>query len=185
MVKVRAPALMARLMWAIERDGEAAHDATLAAMKPELAAVVRAAGDPKAWVPFEAFVALCEALDRRYGAGDLALCRELGRHAARFNLPTLYRLFYRLGSVPFILSKAAALWSEHYDSGRASTRDLGGGAIELVIEDFETPHRALCLSVLGWVEESVRLSGAKVLSAEEPACRTRGDGACKFVVRYE
>jgi hypothetical protein len=182
---VRAPAIFARLQWAVEHHGEAAYDATLAAMKPELAVAVRAADRPAAWVSFDAFVGLCETLDARYGQGDLALVRELGRHAARFNLPTLYRVFYQLGSVSYILSRAAAVWSEHYDSGRATTRDLGRGAVAIVIEGFETPHAVLCLSVLGWIEESVRISGAKVLSAEEPACRTRGANVCEFVVRYE
>jgi hypothetical protein len=118
-VHVRCPAILARLQWVVEHHGEKACDATLDAMKPEHAAAVRAAFDPQQWVAFEAYVALCEAIDARYGKGDLALCRELGRYSARVNLPTLYRVFFRFGSVPYIMGKATAVWSEHYDSGRA------------------------------------------------------------------
>jgi hypothetical protein len=184
MVHVRAPAILARLMWVVEHHGEAAFEETLAAMRPELAAAVREAQSPSMWVPFDAFVGLCEAIDTRYGKGDLALCRDLGRYSARANLPTLYRLFYMIGSVRFIMSKATAVWSEHYDSGRASTRDLGAGEVAIIVEDFATPHAALCLSVLGWAEESVRISGAKVLSCEETACRLRGANACELRIRH-
>ncbi len=74
-VHVRCPVILARLQWVVEHHGEKAYDATLEAMKPELAAAVRAAVDPHQWVPFEAYVALCETIDARYGKGDLALCR--------------------------------------------------------------------------------------------------------------
>lgn len=184
-VHVRCPAILARLQWVVEHHGEAAFDATLQAMKPELAAQIRAAVDPKQWVAFEAFVGLCEAIDARYGKGDLALCRELGGYAARVNLPTLYRIFYRFGSVPFILSKATSVWSEHYDSGRAFTRDVGPKQVEIVIDGFATPHAAHCLSVLGWVESSVVISGARVMDCAEVTCRRSGGGECALRVRYE
>ena len=45
----------------------------------------------------------------------------MGRFAADVNLPTLYRIFDRLGSPQFILRKAAQLWSVHYDSGKLAT----------------------------------------------------------------
>jgi hypothetical protein len=184
-VHVRCPAILARLQWVVEYHGEGAFDATLASMKPEDAAAVRAAVDPSHWVPFEAFVGLCEAIDQRYGKGDLTLCRELGRYSARQNLPTLYRIFYRLGSVPFIMSRATAVWSEHYDSGRAYAREVGPKEVEIVIEGFAMPHATHCLSVLGWVESSVSISGARVISGEEAACRRSGGEACVMRVRYE
>jgi hypothetical protein len=62
---------------------------------------------PHAWVPFDLFIDVNVEIDRLYGKGDLALCREMGRYGARLNLPTLYRIFYRLGSLGFILRKAA------------------------------------------------------------------------------
>jgi hypothetical protein len=183
-VRVRAPITLSRLRWLVEHHGEAAYDATLAQMKPEHAKVVRESMDHAMWVPFDAYVDLSVAIDARYGKGDLALCRDLGRYAARVNLPTLYRVFYMLGSVKTIMGKATSVWSEHYDSGRAYARDVGPGEVAVIIEDFATPHAVHCLGVLGWAEESIAISGAKVLSAEEVACRRRGDPVCELRARY-
>ena len=185
MVHVRSPAILARLQWVVEHHGEAAFDATLGAMAPGLAAEIRGVVDPTQWVSFDAYVSLSVAIDARYGKGDLALCRELGRYSSRVNLPTLYRIFYQFGSVRFILSKATAVWSEHYDSGRASARDVGPKEVAILVEDFATPHAVHCLSVLGWIESTVTISGARLVSAEEVACRRRGDEACELRVRYE
>jgi hypothetical protein len=183
MPNVRASATLARLRWVEQHHGREARRAVLVSLPPTQATTIMAAKEPNEWVPFHAFVALCMAIDRMYGKGDLALCRTLGRYAADVNLPTLYRLFYKIGSFRFIISKAAAVWSTHYDSGHTSTHDIPGG-VSFVMEGFATPHRAHCLSVLGWIEQSAIISGAKVISAEETQCRTRGDPVCEFQVQY-
>ena len=183
MPNVRASAVLARLRWVEEHHGREAKRAVLVSLPPRHATAIMAAVTPNAWVPFDAFVAMCEAIDRAYGKGDLSLCRSLGKYAADVNLPTLYRLFYKIGSFRFIISKASAVWSTHYDSGRATTRDIPGG-VALVVEGFAAPHRAHCLSVLGWLEQSAIISGVKVSAARETKCRTRGDAVCEFVVEY-
>jgi hypothetical protein len=183
MPNVRASAILARLKWVEKHHGPEARRAILAAIAPSQAAALALAVNPTFWVPFDSFVALCETIDRTYGAGDLALCRVLGRYAADVNLPTLYRIFYKLGSFRYIVSKATAVWSTHYDSGRASTRDIPRGAA-FIVEGFATPHRVHCLSVLGWMEQSAVISGATVKIAREVKCRTRGDAVCEFHVEY-
>jgi hypothetical protein len=181
---VRASAILARLRWVGEHHGREARRALLVSIPPTQATALLAAVNPTLWVPFDAFIALCEAIDRTFGSGDLALCRVLGRYAAEVNLPTLYRIFYKLGSVRYIISKASAVWSAHYDSGRASTRDIPGGVV-FIVEGFATPHRAHCLSVLGWMEQSAIISGATVTSASEIRCRLRGDTACEHQLEYK
>jgi hypothetical protein len=184
MVNVRGSVLMARLRWLVEKHGEKAYDETLADLAPAHAEAIRMAL-PTTWVPFDAYIAICVAMDKRYGKGDLALCRELGRYSASANLPTLYRVFYKLGTVPYIMSKSAAVWSEHYDSGSARFVEHAKGDLSIIVENFETPHKAHCLAVLGWIEESVRISGAQMLTAAEIRCRTNGDAYCEFRGRYE
>jgi hypothetical protein len=181
---VRASAILARLRWVEEHHGREARRAILVSIPPTHATAILAAVNPTLWVPFDAFIALCEAIDRAYGSGDLQLCRVLGRYAAEVNLPTIYRIFYKLGSVRYIISKASAVWTTHYDSGRASTRDIPKG-VAFIVEGFATPHRAHCLSVLGWMEQSAIISGANVTAAREAHCRLRGDAACEFQVEYK
>ena len=43
--------------------------------------------------------------------------RALGRYGADANLTTIYRLFFKVGTVHWILGRAVRLWSAHYDSG--------------------------------------------------------------------
>ncbi|HEY8431858.1 MAG TPA: hypothetical protein VIL20_25950 [Sandaracinaceae bacterium] len=184
MARVKGSAITSRVRFVRERAGEHAYRAVRAALSPRSRAHLEAGVLPHAWVPFELFVELNQVIDAQLGAGDLALCREMGRYGAQVNLPTLYRIFYRLGSLPFILRKAARLWEVHYDSGRLEVF-AGDGEARLVIADFETPHRAHCLSVLGWAEGAGELSGVRVVDAREVACRTRGDDRCELCLRWQ
>lgn len=184
MAQVKGSAITSRVRYVRDRFGEQA----LRQVKAALPAQHRTALDgkvlPHAWVPYELFVILNVEVDRLFGKGDLGLCREMGRYSAEVNLPTLYRIFYKLGTPMFIFSKAARLWQVHYDSGSMTPVEDGPGCVRLRIEGFEEPHRAHCLSVLGWAEQSVEISGAQVYDAGEEKCRTRGDDLCELVLRW-
>ena len=128
--------------------------------------------------PFELFVDLNVTADRLFGAGDLALCYHMGRFGADVNLTTLYRVFYKLGSPGFIMSRAAKVWGVNYDSGRLVWEGDEAHGLTMRIEDFATPHRAHCLSVLGWAARSIELSGGTLHNAIEHVLPSSTNGFC-------
>lgn len=184
MSRVKGSAVTSRVRFIRERGGEDMLRAVRAALSESSRVQLERGVLPHAWVPFELFVELNVAADERLGRGDLLLCREMGRYGAKVNLPTLYRIFYRLGSLPFLLRQAARLWEVHYDSGRLDV-DLRPGEAALTITEFDTPHRSHCLSVLGWAEAAGELSGAKIIEAREVSCRAGGAAQCELFLRWQ
>jgi hypothetical protein len=184
MVDVKGSAVTSRIRWVREKHGEAGLRRLKAALPPTERTQIEGRILPHEWVPFDLFVAVNVTADELFGTGDLALCEEMARYGAEVNLPTLYRIFYKLGTPEFILRKAARLWDVHYTSGRLTPEELDGGGVRLLLEDFATPHAAHCRSVLGWAARSAELSGGIVDYAAEEKCRTRGDARCEFVLRW-
>jgi hypothetical protein len=184
MSDVKGAAITARVRYVREHFGEEGYQKLLAALSPEHRERLGGRILPHEWVPFDIFAALAVAIDRLFGKGDLQLCFEMGRYAAEVNLPSLYRIFYRFGSPMFIFRKAARLWEVHYTSGKLIPIEDRPGAIHLEIEAFDTPHRAHCMSVLGWGAKSIELSGGTVKRAEETRCRTRGDEVCSLALEW-
>jgi len=186
--QVKGSAITARIKYVRDLHGEPGVRHVKDALTPAHRAILDGRVLPHAWVPFAFFVDLCENIDRIYGRGDLSLVKEVGRFAARANLPTLYRIFYVLGSPEFILGRAPRLWDVHYDSGRLETsfsiKD-GRRVASIKIMDFETPHRVHCLSVAGWAEQSVELSGGKAVEVIEASCRAKGDKTCELVASWK
>lgn len=182
---VKGSAITSRLRFVREIADEAALAGVLGRLSPVHRETLEAGVLPSAWVPFALFTELNVAIDAQLGAGDLALVREMGRYSARANLPTIYRIFLRMGSVHFLLRKASRLWQVHYDSGELEHEELGEDAGRLHIRGFAEPHRAHCLSVLGWVEGAIELTGGTPLETREERCRCHGQDECRFYARWQ
>ena len=185
MANVKGSALSSRVLWVQLEHGEAGYQRLLAQVSPELKTTIEMGVNKAKWYPFDQFVELNLVLDRIFGKGDLSLIRELGRYGADANLKTIYRLFYKVGTVHWILGRAVRLWTAHYDSGYTEVATRGPKAAVMRIRGFATPHPAHCLSVLGWMQRSIELSGGQRAIIEESMCRTRGDDYCQMDATWE
>ena len=137
------------------------------------------------WVPYALFIDLNVTIDRLYGRGDYTLCKEIAYYGAKQNLPTLYRIFFRVGSLAFVLKRAARMWDVHYSTGRLSVTS-GPGWARLIIEDFAEPHMALWQSVAGWGEASAHLSGVTDAQASiEHGPEGDDDSPAQILIRWD
>jgi hypothetical protein len=182
---VKGSALASRVLWVELGHGEAGMARLRAQASPELKKILDAGIHKAHWYNFDQFIELNVALDRIFGKGDLGLIKQIARDGADANLTTIYRLFFKLGSVNWILGRAVRLWSAHYDTGYLEVMTRGPRSAVLRIRGFATPHPVHCLAVAGWCERSVELSGGKRVTLEETKCRNRGDELCQMDVRWE
>jgi hypothetical protein len=177
--------MTSRVLWVQLEHGDGGMKRLAAQASQELRTGLENGFHKARWYPVDMFIELNVTIDRLFGKGDLALVRALGRFGADANLTTIYRLFYKVGSVQWILGRSVRLWSAHYDSGYLEVATRGPRAAILRMRGFAMPHRAHCLSVTGWAERSIELSGGKRPVMEETKCRTRGDELCQLDVTWE
>lgn len=180
MSKVRASILQSRKRFVVDGYGEEAWRRVLGSLSSEHRHLLSESVPSTQWQPFALFVELNLAIDRLLGNGDLSMCKQLGYFGADYNLPTIFRVFYRVSSVGFIMRRASQLWGKHYDSGTVRVEEHQGKHVSLHIENFDTPHKTHCLSVQGWCERAIELSGGKNPVSEIVACRVTGDARCSI-----
>jgi hypothetical protein len=183
---VKGSALASRVLWVRLNHGAAGVERLAHQVSPPLRQLVEQGVKMARWYPFELFLELNTTIDRIYGNGDGSLVRQLGYHGAGANLATIYRLFYRVGSVMWILGRAARLWNAHYDSGRLEVRarGAGGGEAELDIIDYDQPSCIHCDAVMGWCQRSIELSGGHDTTVERAQCRRTGDALCRIRAKW-
>jgi len=184
MANVKGSALASRLLWVRINQGEQGIDRLKIDASPELADLLERGAVMSKWYPFELFINLNETIDRVFGKGDLALIREIARHGADANLTTIYRLFYKVGTVKWIMARASRLWGLHYDSGSLEMDAEPGKSVLAEIHGFATPHVIHCMAVRSWAERSVELSGGRDVAIDDLSCRARGDERCTFRVEW-
>ena len=175
--------MTARLRYLEDRADGATRAAVMAALQPRTREILSRPIDVKAWVPFEAFVDVNVALDRVLGIGDLELCFEIGRFSADLQAAR-YRAELSLESMPFMHRRAAGMWSDHYDSGTLDVVTADEKATTMRIIGFETPHRAHCRSVAGWIGRITELAGTRIESQVERVCASLGGPWCEIGITY-
>jgi hypothetical protein len=182
---VKGSALSSRVLWVQLGHGEAGMQRLLHQSTPELRRSLEEGINKARWYPFDQFIELNTNIDRLFGKGDLGLINELGRFGADANLTTIYRLFYKVGTVHWILGRAVRLWSAHYDSGYLEVMTRGPKTTVLRIRGFDTPNKVHCMAVMGWAQRSIELSCGKEVAMSEPLCRTKGDELCQLEATWQ
>jgi type IV secretory pathway TrbD component len=177
--------MSSRILWVQLGHGAAGIDQLVARASPALRTEIERGFAKATWYPFELFVELNTTIDSLFGRGDLGIVKLLGRYSADANLTTIYRLFFKVGSVHWILGRAVRLWAAHYDAGYFEVATRGSRGAVLRMRGFPTPHRVHCLAVAGFIERSLELSGGKRPIVEESKCCTRGDECCQFDASWE
>ena len=181
--RVKGTVLAARIQYVAKR-GEADLAAWKAELSPAARELVEVGPLVNGWYPFTIFLELSESIDRVFGTGDGALCRELGRASFDKYSKTLYRLVFRALTIDFLVRRAKVAWQLHYDVGSlesdSETLPDGRKRIQIRLHDMPEPHPAHCQSVRGWIVRAAEITGASEIEERCVDCRRRGDRDCSF-----
>ena len=185
MANVKGSALASRITWVRLEHGPAGLDRVIGGCSAALAALIAEGPRTVRWYPLALFVELNDVIDRVLGAGDGAMAKQLGRLGADANMTTIYRLFYRLGSVRWVMARAARLWHMHYDAGRIEVVERGAQDMDLHLIGVPEPACTHCRAVQGWAERSIELSGGTQVVTSIATCRRAGAQTCCISTRWK
>jgi hypothetical protein len=180
MGQVKGTAVVSTLRFLKERFGEDEAASVVSSLAPSERALVEQGALASTWYPMSLLLHLMQESRGRLGARSLTLLRDMGRASAEYGVTTVYRIFFKVGSPQFIISRAARVFGSYYDSGelRVLASRPGHAAVDLVGFQESTPE--FCERILGWMERTMELSGARNLRANHVRCLHRGDDVCRF-----
>ncbi len=176
--------LKGALAFAETRFGPGARERLLEGATADLAEVLRGTVLASAWYPFTAQVALYEAIDRTFGKGDLALCREIGRYTAESEASALHKLILKFASLEAWLRAAGGMWGQYYSTGKLSTESFESDGGVVRITRFHPISKAFCRDFGGWLEKTAEISGKRGVAVVHDECLLDGRGACVYRARW-
>ena len=127
------------------------------------------------WYPAEFLYDLVETIDRVLGAGDLALCEEMGAYSAELNVTGALRgLIFKFGNPKWGLKFAPRGWAAQFDKGEMVTVEATSNSTVLQLKNVPGGVRPCVVAgVKGWLLKAVELFGAEVqewdLKEDHPA----------------
>ena len=165
------------------RFGKEAFDACTARLDPCDQAIVSEIV-PLGWYPLAPMVRFMRCVDELYGRGDLALCEEMGRFAADWQLGRVKKLLLRFAPGEWVLRRGLNLWHSYHDSGSWSLETPEPNVIIGRLVEFAIEDAAWCRRTQGFLERVGLFTGAREAKVEHPRCVALGDSCCEFTSHW-
>ncbi|MCK4667657.1 hypothetical protein KAU33_12955 [Candidatus Dependentiae bacterium] len=160
-MKIKGSAIISSIDYIKIHFGEEGKKEVFARLPEEEQKIVNQPVLSSMWYPLSIFINLNQFTDSIFGKGDLELVRIMGAFGAEHDLKTIYKIFYKIGSIQFILKRASQVFSTYYNQGQMQVLESSSdwGIIEL--SDFPDITEVYLQRVSGWMEKTIELSGGQ------------------------
>ena len=179
-VQIKGTALGSVQRYVQEQFGEDQWRTLMAALGPDERRHIEGGILASAWYPFAVFIRMVQLSQAQLGSRVPRLHHEMGRAAAEYGLTTLYKIFYKVGSPQFIITRSAKVWRTYYTSGEMTVPVCETGHAVVELAEFEEPALELCERLPGFFERTVELSGGQGVRLVHETCVHRGAATCRF-----
>jgi uncharacterized protein (TIGR02265 family) len=173
--------ILARRTFVQQRGGEALWERVLNHLPEEDAKSLRRVLLVTTSYPLDLNLRLDEAIAREISPGDARKAfLDMGRSSADVNLKGPHRAFVREGDPQHLLSFAETIYAYYYAEGRRTYEKTGPNSATLTTHGAPPATPGDCLTVVGWHERAIEMSGGTNVQVVETKCRSRGDAVCEY-----
>jgi uncharacterized protein (TIGR02265 family) len=180
MAQVKGTAVQSSLRYVRERFGEDTLARVLQALPEADRAAIGEGVLASSWYPMAAFLRFMQEAERQLGAQEPDVVRRMGRASCDYGVTGVYRIFFKVGSPEFLVSRGARVFSSYYDTGELRVVEASPGRAVVELSSFEGGAPQFCERLYGWMHRTLELAGARNLRSSHSACVHRGDAACRF-----
>ena len=184
--RIKGGVLISRLNMLRHHGGQVRVDEVLRRLPPEDQAVLRKMILPIAWYPMELNLRLDSAIAEVMSPEDKHRAfLDMGRASAEEALHGAQHVFVRPGDPQFLLSQAPQIYRFYYAVGSRTYERAGDKGAVLRTFGAENVTEADCLTIIGWHERAIELSGGRSVTTSHPLCRARGAAHCEYHFAWE
>ena len=177
--------ILARRSFVVDRGGERLWERVLGHLGEDAKGLRRTLLVTQSY-PLELNLKLDQAIaDELYPGAPERAFLEMGRASADVNLRGTQRAFVRDGDPHHLLSFAESIYAYYYGEGRRTYEKTGPASAVLITYDAPPCTPGDCLTVVGWHERAIELSGGRNVKVSETKCRSRGDLVCQYDCSWE
>ena len=165
--------------------GEEGLKKVIAKMTGKNGAVVDSTILDASWIPEEINIDFLNCATEVLGRGSYEVARQIGRFEAQITIPTLYKVFVRMGDPGFVVQGASRFWKTVHNTGQLKVVSKEKGSVTMRLIDFGFSKESFCSAMLGYCQAALELSGAKKIEAIETKCMSKGDQCCEYSLKWK
>ncbi len=138
------------------------------------------------WYPLnEAFVVPTRVMLKMFYDNDLKGAYELGYYSAEKGLTGIYKMFVRMGSPAFIVSRAAKVFSAYYKDSKIKVLSSTKNSVILMINKFPEYADVVEYRITGWMDKALEISGCKNVNIQMVHSFLKGDSFTEFFITWD
>ena len=186
MLNVKGSALKASVLYLQKNLDGISYEEFQKKVSPEIEEVLTNPVLTSSWYEFSILLKLMEAA-KPYLHPEMgrSIAWDMGRFSADVGLTTVYKIFFKVADPSYIIKKASQVYQSYYSEGEMKLEEASSGKAVLHLTGLSAPDAHLCDRLLGWMERTLELSGAKNMTMSHPKCLARGDDYCEFLGHWE
>lgn len=119
---------------------------------------------PSTWTPIDDWLGLLTIATDVLFPHDREPWVSLGKSLAEQSYGSVYRVFLRVPTVKFVISRGAAIWNTYYDTGTVRATSTGPKLIELAVDDFPELPLEFREAARGHILVLLELTGAQPIA---------------------
>ncbi len=122
--------------------------------------------------------------DLFYG-GSIKGAKNAGRFSAEYGLKGIYKLFLKVATPGFIISRAGTILPTYYKPSimRADAIDKNLSSVKIV--EFPEYHEIIEHRIAGWIEKAIELCGCTGVAVEVKTSMLKGDSVTEYHVKWD
>jgi uncharacterized protein (TIGR02265 family) len=184
--RIKGTVLISRLNMVRQHGGPARLEEVLRRLPPADQAILRKMILPINWYPLELNLRLDDAIADVLSPDDRTRAfMDMGRASADENLRGAQHVFVRQGEPHFLLSQAPQIYRFYYAVGSRTYERLGARSAVLRTFGAERVSDADCLTIVGWHQRAIELSGGRAVRVIHPKCVAWGAPHCEYHCQWE
>ncbi len=128
------------------------------------------------WYPLnDAFIIPTRIMLAMFYNNDLRGAYELGSFSAEQGLTGIYKVFVKIGSPSFIISRAAKVFSAYYKDSNIKVLSSTKKSVILMIDKFPEYADVVEQRIIGWIDKALVISGCKNVKTQVVHSFLNGD----------
>ncbi len=156
MARVKGTVIAATLAFLNEKLGKEGTGQLIEGLGPEHSALLTGPVLQGNWYPVDLLIKLIIAAEGKVTVpGERTLAWELGRYSADTGLKGIYKVFFKMADIGFILKRSPHVWASYYDSGTMQVLVAESNKAITRIAGFDQPSTILSDRGLGCMERTV------------------------------
>ena len=136
------------------------------------------------WYPADDFLTFLRAASKMVPMSSDEFHEVVGRTSASEDLNGVYHEFRRDGDPLGMLKAGILAWQSYHDTGQILVTSESDTSARVDLVGHEMVSKEMCAINTAWIDEELRLAGARSVEVNHTRCCCRGDQLCRWETKW-